>query len=443
MKIKTFLTVTALVIMINAFSQIPLLELAFTAIDNTTYIQPDSIRVMNRTQGDDTVLYWPDTVLILEYQTGIEDIIPADKKFRLFQNYPNPAKNQTTISLFVPEKDYVSLIITDLAGRRVISTGYLLDKGFHTFSFTPGDSELYFFTVRWKDICSSIKILTSASNAGQAISLEYTGCYDSTSQSKLMEEIQGFSFHLGDTLLYIGYAGTLQSGLTDNPETGGTYTFQFAFNIPCPGMPAITYEGQDYNTVQIFSYCWLKENLNAGEMIPGFQEMQNNGVIEKYCYANDTAKCNIYGGLYQWHEMMQYTTAPGGQGICPPDWHIPSDEEWKILEGSVDSQYGIGDSVWNNAGYRGHDAGLNLKSTGGWGGGGNGADMFGYSGLPGGSRIYDGNFDNIGYNGYWWSSTAYLTYFAWIRGLDSFASDDYRGNDGMSGGFSVRCIRNY
>ena len=34
----------------------------------------------------------------------------------------------------------------------------------------------------------------------------------------------------------------------------------------------------------------------------------NNGVIEKYCYNNDPNICAAEGGIYQWNEMMQYST---------------------------------------------------------------------------------------------------------------------------------------
>jgi len=58
--------------------------------------------------------------------------------------------------------------------------------------------------------------------------------------------------------------------------------------------------------------------------------MSNNSVIEKYCYNNEEDSCTKYGGLYQWDEMMQYTTEQGVRGICPAGWHLPTDEEWKI-----------------------------------------------------------------------------------------------------------------
>ena len=66
-------------------------------------------------------------------------------------------------------------------------------------------------------------------------------------------------------------------------------------------------------------------------MIQIYQEMTNNGIIEKYCYDNDPVNCATYGGLYQWDEMMQYTTQQGTQGICPAGWHLPTDAEWTIL----------------------------------------------------------------------------------------------------------------
>lgn len=119
----------------------------------------------------------------------------------------------------------------------------------------------------------------------------------------------------GDAILFKGHHASMESAILNSPENIQTYTFQFATNIPCPGMPAIEYEGQVYNTIQIFSQCWLKENLNIGTMVSGTGNMADNGIIEKYCYKNEPDSCLKYGGLYQWDEMMQYVTDEKNRGI--------------------------------------------------------------------------------------------------------------------------------
>jgi len=50
---------------------------------------------------------------------------------------------------------------------------------------------------------------------------------------------------------------------------------------------------QFYNTVLIGEQCWMAKNLNIGEMINGSENMADNGVIEKYCYDNNPANCDI------------------------------------------------------------------------------------------------------------------------------------------------------
>jgi uncharacterized protein (TIGR02145 family) len=438
---KLYIVLVALFLVNGAIGQKPTLELTFTAVDNSAYVHLDSIKVMNRTQGGDTVLYWPDTVLSI-YYVGIPEISNRNNSFKVFQNYPNPVAYQTTVSLYVPEKDKVSIIVTDILGRMIIQIERVLDKGKHSFRFIPGSGNLYFFTARWQRQNSSIKILHSGFHIGGPSTLEYTGSEGNYPQLKSIKDIQDFSFSPGDELLYIGNADILQSGMLDSPEESTTYTFQFATNIPCPGTPTVEYEGQVYNTIQIFSQCWLKENLNVGTMIQGIEEMTDNDTIEKYCYNNEPDSCVKYGGLYQWNEIMQYTQQQGTQGICPPGWHLPTDEEWKVLEGAVDSQYGIGNNTWDNPYYRGYDAGTNLKSTSGWYGNGNGTDLFEFSGLPGGSRLGYGGFDAVGFSGNWWTSTEY-GYYSCFRYLESFILGVNRNFSYKENGFSVRCLRDY
>lgn len=210
----------------------------------------------------------------------------------------------------------------------------------------------------------------------------------------------------------------------------------------CPGLETITYGGQLYNTVLIGNQCWLKENLNIGEMIPGDDEMQNNSIIEKYCYDDNPANCDKYGGLYRWDEMMQYVTQEGAKGICPDGWHIPTDEEWKMLEGHVDSRYPDDDSMWHQSEiFRGYDAGERLKMQNDWYNNGNGTDLFGFSALPGGYGGYIGNFNDLGENGYFWSSTENDSNNPWHRRLSYNSSKVARvvSFEGLEG-YSVRCV---
>jgi len=98
----------------------------------------------------------------------------------------------------------------------------------------------------------------------------------------------------------------------------------------CP--PTVTdAEGNIYNTVLIGNQCWIAENMNVGIMIPGTTNQIDNGILEKHCYGDNPSNCNIYGGLYQWNEMMQYSQQLGAQGICPAGWQIPAFDDWQWL----------------------------------------------------------------------------------------------------------------
>ncbi len=432
---KIIITIVFLTFTILTFGQQPVTEISFTAINNTDYMQLDSIKVMNRTQGTDTLLYWPDTLLVLNEQTGIYDDTQRERRFQIFQNFPNPVYDQTSIIVHIPSRNTVSFKVTDVNGRLVLQKEMPLDEGFHSFLFMPGSGNYSIFTARWQNESKSIKILHPALASAQSGMLEYHGRTNTENRLKSVNEVKTFGFEAGDQLLYIGYFNNGESGILDSPAENKTVIFQFATNIPCPGIPTVTYEGQTYNTIQIFSQCWLKENLNVGEMIIGFEEMTDNGIIEKYCQWNDPAYCDLYGGLYFWDEAMQYSAAEGAQGICPDGWHIPIWDEWKILFGMVDSQYGIGSPHWE--GGLGYDVGLNLKSETNW----NGADLYGFNALPGGNFHF--GFGDIGSYGDWWSSTTYGNKSTWAYALElGGGTNSIYGIGAFKGwGYSVRCIK--
>jgi len=186
-------------------------------------------------------------------------------------------------------------------------------------------------------------------------------------------------------------------------------------------------DGKTYATVLIGNQCWFAENLSIGTRIDGANNQTDNSTIEKYCYSDDDANCTTYGGLYQWDEMMQYVTTDGAQGICPDGWHLSTDTEWTTL---ID--YLGGPSV----------AGEKMKSISGWYNNGNGTNISGFTGLPGGRRYSTGSFSNLGNSGFWWSSTEGSGSSAWRRSLFYDSGQVGRYGNGKAGGFSVRCLKN-
>jgi uncharacterized protein (TIGR02145 family) len=445
MKTRLFLIFALVLSGIVTTGQRTAIELTFTAIDSVNYVRLDSIKVMNRTQGGVTTTYWPDTTVSLEVEpgdlllyVGYTTISPVGTlenntgipQFHLYQNYPNPAKEQSLIPMYLPEKGNVNVSVTDLQGREVLVTGWQLEQGHHSFRFIKGESNLYFITAHCNGISRSIKIIATGPPCGQRCTLDYAGNINGKPAWKAFSKT-------GNPVLK-------ESGIIDFPESDESYTFQFASCIPCPGTPTVDYEGQVYNTIQIFSQCWLKENLNIGEMIPGTTGQLNNGTVEKYCYGDNEANCDTYGGLYQWEEMMHYSSGQFVKGLCPPGWHLPLDEEWKVLEGAVDSQYGFGDPEWDGQGYRGLNLGSSLKESGtthwnppNWGAN----NCTGFTGLPGGYREYNtGDFTALGSGGSFWSSSQDGGN-VWYRALNYASPHVYRETIDKSTGYSVRCLK--
>ncbi len=200
---------------------------------------------------------------------------------------------------------------------------------------------------------------------------------------------------------------------------------------------SVNYGGQTYNTVIIGSQCWLRENLNIGTRIDGVDTMKNNGTIEKYCYNDVPDSCDVYGGLYQWHEAMQYSQVAGVQGICPEGWHIPTYDEYKTLVTYLGNTAVAGGKM-KETGYR-HWAPNNVGAT----------NSSGFTALGAGQRYYaTGTFNNARVFNFLWTSTLKLASpLVSAKGLYLSKSDDdvvigetWSWNEDF--GLSVRCIKN-
>jgi uncharacterized protein (TIGR02145 family)/uncharacterized repeat protein (TIGR02543 family) len=213
-------------------------------------------------------------------------------------------------------------------------------------------------------------------------------------------------------------------------------------------------DGNIYNTVLIGDQCWIKGNLKTTkyqsgtpiEYPGGNSDAWMNNTTGAYAwYNNDISWKDSYGALYNWHAVNN------ADGLCPTGWHVPSDTELTQLVNYVVAQ-GY-PNVWNNP----NGAGNALKSCrqvnspqGGdcnttehprWDSNitHNGFDVFGFSGLPGGSR--SGVFLAPGSSFGLWSSTEHSATHAHTRTLSLMSNLVSRIQSSKSNGISVRCIK--
>ena len=204
-------------------------------------------------------------------------------------------------------------------------------------------------------------------------------------------------------------------------------------------------DGNVYETVQIGGQLWMAENLtvthyNNGDEIPNITNNSDWGVLftGAYCdYDNNPTNSGTYGRIYNWY------TIDDDRGVCPDEWHIPSDDEFMELEMFL----GMGESETNSTGYRGTDEGsmladnLNL-----WNSGilvnNNEFGTSGFSSLPSGYRFVYYGFQNMGNNCSFWSSSEGTFSYAWYRLLDYNYSSVLRTTNSKHNCFSIRCLKN-
>jgi len=251
--------------------------------------------------------------------------------------------------------------------------------------------------------------------------------------------------------------------------------------------------------VTIGTQTWTTKNLDVatfrnGDAIPEaktneeWQEAEDNKQPAWCYYNNDPKHGTKYGKLYNWYAVND------SRGLAPTGFHIPSDEEWTVLdiflgsdkvsakkmkmapeygptiisyvdEGGYYEQKWVACSNcknWNSEyskkvpchvckDERGRTVqGKYIPKTkrkvekkgeqiDGW----NGDNSSGFSALPGGLRLDNGIFSEGEYKGAWLSASGHPKSFAWYRKLSSSDNDWlYRFKlDGTYFGASVRCVK--
>lgn len=195
----------------------------------------------------------------------------------------------------------------------------------------------------------------------------------------------------------------------------------------------ITIEGETPGGVDA-TVTIMAENLNIGTMVNGENDQNDDNVIERYCYDNDTTKCDEFGGLYQWAEMMQLPSRCNTEscadlienkhrGICPDGWRLMTYRDFYIAWHAKTNKDGI----------------KGTRSTYGF----SGTNYTGLSLTGAGRRSSVGVFENIKDIVYWKypeekSETASLANYV-MR--DSNTSPQQGSVSKKVNGASVRCVK--
>jgi uncharacterized protein (TIGR02145 family) len=239
---------------------------------------------------------------------------------------------------------------------------------------------------------------------------------------------------LVDIILNPEYFGCMDSSAIN-------YSPDAIYESSCEYGIVIDFDGNTYNTAIIGNQEWMSENLRVshyknGEEIPtGFSaeewsQLENDWLGAFAIYNDEPEHTEIYGYLYNWFAVND------DRGVCPEDWHVPTDDEWTELSDYLSGYLtaggmmkGIGtieegDGLWNEP-----NLGANNES--------------GFTALPGGKRHNLGHFNLINSNGIFWSSTANLNseFYSWSRTLHYTHSRIERDSYYWVNGFSIRCIK--
>jgi len=154
----------------------------------------------------------------------------------------------------------------------------------------------------------------------------YSGNRVSYNAGSGMYEFDPLGASAGNYPITYTYTNTFGCTVATTPVTITVVNNSFI----CNGTLTDVRDGKQYMTSMIGGKCWMKENLSYGTILSANLPQTDNCISEKYCLPSDVT-CSTYGGLYQWDELMAYASTSAGQGLCPPEWHIPSETEWQTM----------------------------------------------------------------------------------------------------------------
>lgn len=313
---------------------------------------------------------------------------------------------------------------------------------------------------------SSAKSSSSVSSSSSKKSSSSNGL-SSSDESKMPCDVEGQIWNAAELGYYICKDGFLEPYTRPSSSSQAVPTFKESFKVDSVfasvdkekeyGLFTDPRDGQVYKTVKIkFGYdgadsiTVFAQNLNYGKQIKLETTEFDDNKVEKYCYDDDPWYCDTYfGGLYSWSEAMGFPKACDSvltgstpdcpeplatglkyqqdsliikrQGICPDDWHVMNEDEWRAMIAGEETCSRVLSKAFR------------------------GSNLTGFSALLGGiTGTLDGkrDFVHLGKYGYFWEprelneTTSYQIYLQKVE--YKYMARAYKFD-----GLSVRCVKDY
>lgn len=429
------------------------------------YVPMRQVLVRNLSKGWQDTLCGPELQMSLQDCTGVRNDSP-NGGLSLSQNTPNPFSGVTYTTLSLSEESAVTLDLTDMLGHIVSS--FSLDHphpGYYRFQVVVSNEGQHLLVARQRGKSCAIKLLNVQSGGTNSIS--FLGTTDKPTMEKRMSGFRDseFPFEAGDMMEFVGIAninGNEMESAVVNISLDNSQDITLLFYeqmgggraASCPSDPMVVdFDGNIYNTIQIGTQCWMKENLRTTHF-PDGSEIPLGGINDtlpiRTCPGNSAGNVATYGYLYNWPATMNFpagdTANVVAQGVCPNGWHVPSYDEWITLLSYLGSQSECvcGTDTANIAKSMASTCcwweiavtcapGCDLSSN----------NASGFS-VVGAGKHYYGLYQAFTGNAFFWSSTKHNNtngHFAKAFAIGSATAVVQKVSPGWIEGCSVRCLR--
>ena len=149
-------------------------------------------------------------------------------------------------------------------------------------------------------------------------------------------------------------------------------------------------EGREYKTVKIGNQWWMAENLAVTRFndSTALNFIDINSSDSEWANASGAAYTSLNNGQYGF--LYNFAVIENTKNIAPEGWHVPTDEEWLMLEKEI----GMSSEETILLGWRGTNEANKLATLNAIGWPANfplfGLDEYGFNAKPGGCRSFSG-----------------------------------------------------